>query len=91
MIYKMLNRKVVVQNDHGMHARIAMKVLETDISLDSQITICNGCAKTDGCSILELLLLGAQKGTELELVVNGGVEEKNIDLIADLFSDGSGV
>lgn len=87
----MRNRKVVVQNEHGMHARVAMKVLQTSMSLDSQITICNGCAKADGCSILELLLLGAQKGTELELVVDGGDEEKNLELIADLFSDGSGI
>jgi phosphotransferase system HPr-like phosphotransfer protein len=35
--------------------------------------------------------LGAQQGTELELVVNGGDEDKNIDLIADLFTDGSGI
>jgi phosphocarrier protein len=87
----MRNRKVVVQNEHGVHARVAMKVLQTSKSIDSQITICNGCAKADGCSILELLLLGAQKGTELELVVDGGDEEKNLELIADLFSDGSGI
>jgi phosphocarrier protein len=81
----------MVQNEHGLHARVAMKVLQTSMSLDSQVTICNGCTKADGCSILELLLLGAQKGTELELVVNGGDEEKNIELIADLFTDGSGI
>ncbi len=87
----MRNRKIVLQNEHGMHARVAMKVIETSMSLDSQVTICNGCAKADGCSILELLLLGAQKGTVLELVVNGGDEEKNIELIADLFDDGAGI
>jgi phosphotransferase system HPr (HPr) family protein len=87
----MRNRKVVVQDEHGMHARVALKILEKSKALNSKVTICNGCTKADGCSILELLLLGAQQGTELELVVNGGDEEKNIELIADLFTDGSGI
>jgi phosphotransferase system HPr-like phosphotransfer protein len=38
-----------------------------------------------------LLLLGAEKGSEVELIVNGGNEEKNIKAISDIFADGSGI
>lgn len=87
----MRNCKVVVQNEHGIHARVAMKILDKSKMLDSTITLCNGCVKADGCSMLELLLLGARKGAEIKSVVNGGDEEKNIKLIAELFTEGSGI
>lgn len=87
----MRSQKVIVQNEHGIHARVAVRVLEKSKGLDSQVTICKGCVKADGCSILELLLLGAEKGSEVELIVNGGNEEKNIKAISDIFADGSGI
>ncbi|MGA2507508.1 MAG: HPr family phosphocarrier protein [Chitinispirillaceae bacterium] len=87
----MRSKKVIVQNEHGIHARVALAVLEKSKGLDSQVTICKGCEKADGCSILELLLLGAEKGSEIELIVTGGDEEKSIKTISEIFSDGSGI
>ena len=87
----MRNKKVIVHNEHGIHARVAMRVLEKSRDIGSRVTICKGCEKADGCSILELLLLGAEKGAEVELIVSGGDEEKNIKTISDIFADGSGI
>lgn len=87
----MLSKKVTVQNEHGLHARVAIRVLEQSRNLGSKVAICKGCARANGCSILELLLLGAGKGSELEVVVEGGDEEKSLSAIADIFSDGSGI
>jgi len=87
----MRSKKIIVQNEHGIHARVAMRVLEKSKSLGSQVTICKDCIKADGCSILQLLLLGAAKGSEVELIVEGGDEEKNIAAISDIFADGSGI
>jgi len=87
----MLSKKIVVNCDHGLHARVAMQVSRKSSGLDSQVTICKGCEKADGCSVLQLLLLGAEKGTELELIVNGGDEEKNLADLSDLFAEGSGI
>jgi len=87
----MRSRKVIVQNEHGIHARVAIRVLEKARNLDSQVTICKGCVKADGCSILEMLLLGAGKGSEVELIVSGGDEEQSINAISDIFADGSGI
>jgi phosphocarrier protein len=87
----MRSKKVIVQNEHGIHARVALRVLEKTKYLDSQVTICKGCAKANGCSILELLMLGAGKGTEVELVVCGGDEEKSMKTISEIFADGSGI
>jgi phosphotransferase system HPr-like phosphotransfer protein len=43
----MRSRKVIVQNEHGIHARVAIRVLEKTRNLDSQVTICKGCVKAD--------------------------------------------
>ena len=87
----MRSKKVIVQNEHGIHARVALRVFEKSKGLDSKVTLCKGCDKADGCSILNMLLLGAQKGSEIELIVNGGDEEKTIEAISDIFADGSGI
>lgn len=87
----MRSRKVIVQNEHGIHARVAMRVLEKTRNLDSRVTICKGCVKANGCSILEMLLLDAVKGSEVELIVSGGDEENSINVLSDIFADGSGI
>jgi len=87
----MRSKKVIVQNEHGIHTRVALRVLERSKELGSEVTICKGCLKADGCSILELMLLGAEKGSEIELIVNGGDEDRNLGAISEIFSDGSGI
>ena len=87
----MRTKRLIVQNEHGVHARVALKVVETVKRQSAQITICNGCTKVDGCSILELLLLGAAQGSELEVVARGGDEDKAIRDLEELFSGGLGI
>jgi phosphotransferase system HPr (HPr) family protein len=87
----MRSKKIIVRNEHGIHSRVALHVLEKCKDLDSQITVCKGCSKANGCSILELLMLGAEKGSEIELFACGGDEEESIRAISDIFSEGSGI
>ncbi len=84
----MQRKKVVVKNEHGLHARVALNVLEKATMLDSRITVCKGCEKANGCSILELLMLGAKQGTELEIIAEGGDEEKSVEQIVGVFGEG---
>jgi phosphocarrier protein len=87
----MINKKVIVHEAHGLHARPAMKVVEKCQQYSSKVTICNGCDKADGCSMLELLMLAADEGTELEIMVSGTDEKDAVKAIADLFENGSGI
>jgi len=87
----MLSKKVTVRNEHGLHARVAVRVLEQSKTLGSKVAICKGCTRANGCSILELLLLGAEKGSEVEVIVEGGDEARSLAAISDIFSDGSGI
>lgn len=87
----MLKKKVTVQNQHGLHARVAMKVAEKSKKSSSRVTIYKGPLKADANSLLELLMLGAGQGTEIEITVIGGDEEKNLKEMEHLFDAGSGI
>jgi phosphocarrier protein HPr len=87
----MLAKKIVVRNEHGIHARVALKIVEQCRNSSSQITVCKGCEKADGCSLLQLLMLGAEEGSEIEVIADGGREENSLDELSILFSEGSGI
>jgi phosphocarrier protein HPr len=87
----MITKKLIVHNDHGIHARVALRVVEKCRNSSSQITVCKGCEKADGCSLLQLLMLGAEKGNEIEIIADGGEERKTLDDLAQIFSQGSGI
>jgi phosphocarrier protein HPr len=84
-------KKIIVQNEHGIHARVALKVARQCQVSSSQITVCKGCDTADGCSVLQLLMLGAEKGSEIEIIAIGGKEQDNLNDLANLFSEGSGI
>jgi phosphocarrier protein len=87
----MLTKKVTIQNEHGLHARVALHVAVASKKADAVVTICRGCRKADGCSVLQLLMLEAGQGSEIELLVSGGNEEKCIRDIATIFTNGAGI
>jgi phosphotransferase system HPr (HPr) family protein len=87
----MRSKKLIVHNEHGIHARVALRVVEKNKAMESKVTLCKGFSKADGCSVLDMLLLCAGKGSEIELVARGGDEEKAIEAISEIFADGSGI
>jgi phosphocarrier protein HPr len=87
----MISRKVILHEKNGLHARPAMHVVDTCQKFTSQVTICKGCEKANGCSMMELLLLGARDGVELEVIASGEDEQKAVDEISELIVNGSGI
>lgn len=82
--------KVICEN--GLHLRVAAKVVEHVKKHDAQVHIlCKDCPRANACSIMELLMLGAQSGTEIQIVADGKDEDKVIDALSEVFSDGSGI
>ncbi len=87
----MITKKLIVKNSHGIHARVALKVAQTCQNNSSEVTVCNGCNKANGCSLLELLMLGVEQGSEIEIIARGGEEEKSIKELSYIFDGGSGI
>ncbi len=67
----MVAKKVTIRTAHGIHARVAARVAEECLRFESDISICKGCEKANGCSILELMSIGASDGCEVEIKASG--------------------
>ncbi len=66
-----MKKKVVIQNELGMHVRPASAFARTAGKFESSVTVRKGEQAVDGKSIMQLLMLGALQGTELEIEAVG--------------------
>jgi phosphotransferase system HPr (HPr) family protein len=87
----MVSKTLTVQNKHGIHARVALKVVEHCNTTSSHITVTKGNGKADGCSMIELLMLGAGNGAQINVAIDGGDEKKSLEKLEEIFSGGSGI
>jgi phosphotransferase system HPr (HPr) family protein len=71
----MQTKKVIVNTPHGMHMRFAGEIMEKARNCASRVTLRKGDESANGRSIIELLMLDASEGSELELLVDGSDEE----------------
>ena len=77
--------KVTISNRLGMHARPAMVFVETACKYKADITVrrCDQSEVVDGKSIMQLMMLAATHGTELEIVAqNDDAEEAVRELVS---------
>ena len=66
-----LEKKFVVQNKLGLHARPAALFVRTANHFKSDITIQKGKQKVNGKSIMGILMLGAQNKSKITLIADG--------------------
>ena len=76
---------------HGLHLRMAARLVQKSKDFKSRIMFCKDCKFADGYSILQLLLLEATKDSQLRIVAVGEDEDKVIQELAGLFNDGAGI
>ena len=67
----MIQRRIMVVNALGLHARAAARFVKLANQFTSQIKVTHGHRTMDGKSILGLLLLAAARGTALEISADG--------------------
>ncbi|MCX6353666.1 MAG: HPr family phosphocarrier protein [Candidatus Aureabacteria bacterium] len=75
----------------GLHMRVAAQIVDKSKEFKSKIMLCKDCQRADGCSILQLLLLGAASGSELRIEATGQDEDIAIQELSALFVDGGGI
>ncbi|MFB3826511.1 MAG: HPr family phosphocarrier protein [Bryobacteraceae bacterium] len=80
----MFSRTLVIQNRTGFHARPAGLFAETASKYRSTITVRNGNKRSDGKSVLGLMLLGVTAGTEITVEAEGGDESEAVEALAAL-------
>lgn len=63
--------KVTITNRLGLHARPAMCFVDVASAFKSTVTVKRADQAVDGKSIMQMMLLAATRGTELEVVAEG--------------------
>ena len=80
----MIKELIKITNKHGLHARPAAHLVKVASQFDSEITIIKDSLEINGKSIMGVMMLAAEPGSELEFVVNGSDEKEAFQAILDL-------
>ena len=82
----MIQQVVLIENDLGLHARAAAKLVRLTAGFEAAIKLStsNPSRAVDGKSILGILLLAASQGTEVEITADGKDEQHAMKAIVDL-------
>ncbi len=84
----LLERRIKIPNVNGLHARPATQFAETANKFSSEIFVSvKDKEKVNGKSIMDLLTLGAKRGTELIVSAEGVDNEDALDALEGLVSD----
>lgn len=83
-------RDIIVSNPQGFHARPAHLFMKLAGEFQAEVQIFKGNHAINGKSILDLLTLGAGKGTKLTLQAVGNDAQAAVDALAQLVESGFG-
>jgi phosphocarrier protein HPr len=83
-------RLVQIRNPLGLHARAAARFVHTAARFHCRVTAGRDGRVMDGKSILGILLLGASRGTTLEIETDGEDEEAALEALVALVEGGFG-
>ncbi len=67
----LIKKKLVVRNKQGLHARPAALFVQIANIFDARITIKRDTERVNGKSIMGILMLGAEKGSEITIEAEG--------------------
>lgn len=84
MVKLVKNKKIVISNKLGLHARAAAKFVRIAAGYQSEIMINSGNQEVSGKSIMGIMMLAAGKGTEINLVTVGPDEEEALLALENL-------
>ena len=80
-------RRVVVKNSNGLHARLATVFVLTAQRFKCQITVIEDANRANGKSVLALMTLGAAFGSELTIAASGEGAEDAVRALEALFGE----
>ena len=88
----MIEKRVMVVNRLGLHARAAAKLVRAAGAFQSVVRLerCDGGQSADAKSILSVLMLAASRGTELRVTADGVDELGALEAVCALVEGGFG-
>jgi phosphocarrier protein HPr len=79
-------RDIEIVNKKGLHARAASKLVQIASKFQSSIFLSRDGQRSDGKSILGVLILAAHQGAMIRIETEGNDETQAMDAICDLIS-----
>ena len=80
-------KSLMIQNELGLHARAATKLVQTASKFPCEITVTKDGHEVNGKSIMGVLMLVASKGTTVTLKAKGDRAAEAVAAIAALIDD----
>ena len=77
-------RVSIIRNKRGLHARAAAKFAQVAGEFDAQVTVSRGGQSVSGISIMGLMMLAANPGTQISLSATGAQATAALDAICGL-------
>ena len=88
----MIKTKIKIINRLGLHARASAKFVSTAARFQSHLDVTKDTQTVNGKSIMGVMMLAANKGSEITLDIDGPDEEAMnaalVELINDYFGEG---
>jgi phosphocarrier protein len=79
--------QVELLNKYGLHQRPAMKVIETAGRFAAEVHLIKGDQRCNAKSIIDVIMLAAEKGTKLEVVAEGADAGPAVAALVELFKN----
>lgn len=83
-------QSVTIVNRKGLHARASAKLSKLANEYESRVVVSHEGQEADARSIMDLLMLVAAQGCEVELAAKGPDAAEAVTAIASLIADGFG-
>jgi phosphocarrier protein HPr len=83
----MVEKKIIIKNKLGLHARAAVKFVNLANRFRSSVKIEKDGNEIDGKSILGILTLAAVQGTKITLRVSGKDEDSDLSALVALIDN----
>ena len=83
----MLNQEIEIINKLGLHARAAAKLVSCASRYQSDVFLLRNGQRVNGKSIMGVMMLAANQGTQLQLEISGGDETEAMAAIVALIQD----
>jgi phosphocarrier protein len=87
----MVSKNVTIVNAEGMHMRPAGMIAKlAKEHPDTEVTMKANGKDIKAKAIMQIMAAGIKKGTDVEIIANGGNEQAVLDEFVAMFEDGFG-
>jgi phosphocarrier protein HPr len=83
----MQQKKVIIANKLGLHARAAARLVALTSKYSSKVQLICGDKKVNGKSIMGIMMLAASAGSQVEVIAEGDDEQELVDEIENLIGN----